>query len=99
MPMTSTMRNIHDILMDRLKITQDIAAANVEQLRLNQIAGGMMVLDMKDENDGVTETGRDTERNENYRALEVNLEKINALEADLALLDKELEAAVEEDEK
>lgn len=99
MPMTSTMRNIQDILMDRLKITQDIAAANVEQLRLNQIAGGMMVLDMKDENDGVTETGRDTERNENYRALEVNLEKINALEADLALLDKELEAAVEEDEK
>lgn len=91
-------RDVQDILMDRLKVTQEIAAANVEHLRLNQKASGLMVLEMKDDEDGVTDAERDAERVRNFRALEVNMEKINDLEAALNAIDKELEAASREAE-
>lgn len=99
MPMTDPVRNLHTVLMDRLQITQDIAAANVEHLRLNQKASGIMVLDMKDEEDGTSDAERDAERLENLRALEVNMDKINDLEAKLSAVDKELEALAETDEE
>lgn len=99
MPMSDPVRNLHTVLMDRLQITQDIAAANVEHLRLNQKASGIMVLDMKDEEDGTSDAERDAERLENLRALEVNMDKINDLEAKLSAVDKELEALAETDEE
>jgi hypothetical protein len=95
--MTGQSRNLRDILMDRLTITQDIAAANVEQLRLNQKASGMMVLDMKDELDGVFDDERDVERIQNHAALERSMEKIIALEERLSALDAELEAVMKEE--
>lgn len=95
--MTGQSRDLRDILMDRLAITQDIAAANVEQLRLNQKASGMMVLDMKDELDGVFDDERDAERIQNHAALERSMEKIIALEERLSELDAELEAVMKEE--
>ncbi len=97
--MTRSVRNVYVLLNERLAITQEIAAANVEHLRLNQKASGMMVLDMKDDEDGVTDASRDAERLENFRALEVNIKKINDLEAKLSALDAELEAATQEEQK
>lgn len=89
--MTDQPRSIKDVLMDRLKATQDIAAANTEQLRLNQMASGLMVLDMKDERDGVVRDSQTRERSENNAALARNMEKINRLEQRLSSLDDELE--------
>lgn len=89
--MTDQPRSIKDVLMDRLKATQDIAAANTEQLRLNQMASGLMVLEMKDERDGVVRDSQTRERSENDAALARNMKKINRLEQRLSSLDDELE--------
>ncbi len=94
--MTGQSRSIDEILMDRMKATQAIAEANTEQLRLNQKASGMMVLDMKDERDGVTESAHGSARSHNDAALEENTDNINRLEARLSVLDQELEAAMKE---
>lgn len=85
--------------MERLDVTQEIAAANVEHLRLNQKASGLMILDMKDDEDGVSDAAKDAERLQNLRALEVNMDKINDLEAKLKAVDEELELAAQEEEK
>ncbi|MCR9087690.1 MAG: hypothetical protein NXH97_13200 [Rhodobacteraceae bacterium] len=95
--MSGQSRGIQDILMERLKIIQDIAVANSEQLRLNQIANGMMVLEMKDARDGVADCANDEARNRNDAALDDNMTKINRLEEELAALDQELEAAAQKD--
>lgn len=94
--MTGQSRPIEDILMDRLAVTQDIARANTEQLRLNQKASGFMVLDMKDARDGTEREGRGEARSRNEAALEENAERINRLDARLAALDVELAAAMKE---
>lgn len=83
------------MLEERLRITQEIAAENVEHLRLSQIASGMMVLDMKDEQDGVSDRARDLKRQENFNALERCMNRINDLEASLKSVDKALSAASE----
>lgn len=97
--MTSPPRKLHELLMERLDVTQEIAAANVEHLRLNQKASGLMILDMKDDEDGVSDAAKDAERLQNLRALEVNMDKINDLEAKLKAVDEELELAAQEEEK
>lgn len=84
--------------MERLKIIQDIAWANSEQLRLNQLANGLMVLELKDARDGVAECNNDEERNRNDAALEANMAKINRLEAELEALDGELELVTKKDQ-
>lgn len=96
--MTGQSRSIQNILMERLKIIQDIAWANSEQLRLNQLANGLMVLELKDARDGVAECTNDEERNCNDAALEANMAKINRLEAELEALDGELELVTKKDQ-
>ncbi len=91
--MTGQPRSLNAILTDRLQATQEIAAANTGQLRLSQKASGMMVLDMKDERDGVDDASRDDERAQTHAALERNMEHIHRLEARLSALDDELEAS------
>lgn len=91
-------RSIYVILNDRLEVSQAIAAANVEHLRLSQIASGMMVLDMKDREDGVETDARLRQRAENEAARDRCMDEINALEAQLARLDRELEATAREDD-
>ena len=78
--------------MERLKIIQEIAVANSEQLRLNQIANGMMVLEMKDARDCAVDCSDEEARNRNDAALDANMEKIMQLEQQLSTLDEELEA-------
>ena len=96
--MTGQSRSLGAILHDRLEITQEIAAANVEHLRLSQIASGMMVIDMKDEEHGTpVPAARQSERQENDAALERCMDEINRLEAKLARLDEELDAATKEE--
>jgi len=95
--MTGQSRSIQDILMDRLKVTQDIAAANVEHMRLNQKASGMMVLDMKDEEDGVVDEAREVARRQNEAALERSADRINALEGRLSALDAEIDAVMKKE--
>ncbi len=95
--MTGQSRSIQDILIDRLKVTQDIAAANVEHMRLNQKASGMMVLDMKDEEDGVVDEPREAERRENEAALERSADIITALEGRLSALDAEIDAVMKKE--
>ncbi|MAC81600.1 MAG: hypothetical protein CML66_26465 [Rhodobacteraceae bacterium] len=92
--MTGQSRRIDAILSERLRATQDIARANTEQLRLNQKARGMMVLDMKDARDGVQDSERDAETARNNAALDRNLDHIRQLEDRLLALDEELAAAV-----
>lgn len=98
--MTDQPREIRDIMKDRIDIIQAIAAANTQHLRLNQEASGFMVLDMKDERDGVEDaahdTARDAARQRNDAALEDNLQTINRLDATLSALDEELETAMKE---
>ncbi|EKE70414.1 MULTISPECIES: hypothetical protein [Roseobacteraceae] len=95
--MTGQSRSIQDILMDRLKVTQDIAAANVEHMRLNQKASGMMVLDMKDEEDGVVDEAREVARRQNEAALERSADRINALEGRLSALDAEIDTVMKKE--
>ncbi|MEM8957119.1 MAG: hypothetical protein AAGC86_04805 [Pseudomonadota bacterium] len=95
--MTGQSRSIQDILTERMRIIQDIAWANSEQLRLNQLANGLMVLELKDARDGVAECTKDEARNRNDAALEANMAKINQLEAELAALDGELERVAKKD--
>ncbi|GLO69940.1 hypothetical protein MACH17_14570 [Phaeobacter inhibens] len=94
--MTGQSRSPGDILMDRVKIIQEIAQANTEQLRLNQKASGLMVLDMKDARDGVEDHAHEDTQAQNDAALKENIETINRLEAELAVLDEELEAGMKE---
>lgn len=91
--MTGQSRGLQEILADRLGVTQEIAAANVEHLRLSQIAGGMMVMDMKAERDGTDDATSDARRAENFAALERCMDRINDMEARLSSLDAELDAA------
>lgn len=95
--MTGQSRSIQDILMDRLKVTQDIAAANVEHMRLNQKASGMMVLDMKDEEDGVVDKDREVARRQNEAALERSADRINVLEGRLSALDAEIDTVMKKE--
>ena len=95
--MTGQSRSIQDILTERMRIIQDIARANSEQLRLNQLANGLMVLELKDARDGVAECTKDEARNRNHAALEANMARINRLEAELAALDGELERVAKKD--
>ena len=95
--MTADPRKLHELLQERLDITQEIAAANVEHLRLNQKASGMMVLGMKEDELGEADAELDAERLENFRALEVNMNKINDLEAKLKSVDNALEIAAQEE--
>ncbi|MBY6059134.1 hypothetical protein KUV26_21300 [Leisingera daeponensis] len=94
--MTGQSRKTGDILMDRVKTIQAIAQANTEQLRLNQKASGLMVLEMKDMQDGVEDHAHEDAQAQNDAALKENTEMINRLEARLSALDEELEAAMKE---
>ncbi|MBF9035871.1 hypothetical protein HKCCE2091_16610 [Rhodobacterales bacterium HKCCE2091] len=91
--MSGQSRKIQAILTERLRTTQEIAAANVEHLRLSQIAGGLMILDMKAERDADEDARDDAERVRNFCALEDCMERIQDLEGELSKLDEELEAA------
>lgn len=95
--MTGQSRSIDAILKQRLKTIETIAQANTEQLRLNQKASGMMVLEMKDDRDGVTDSANVAARALIQNALDDNLNTINRLEQDLASLDEELASAVKKD--
>jgi len=86
-------------MLRRISVVQAIAAANCEQLRLNQIASGMLILDLKDDEDGTEIGASNAERVAHDAALEACITKIEALEADLALLDRELAAATEREDK
>lgn len=92
--MTGQSRSVDAILSDRLRATQDIALANMEHLRLNQQAGGLMILDQKDEEDGIVNREREAETARNRAALQQNMEHLVRLEGRLAALDEELEAAI-----
>lgn len=95
--MTGQSRSTEVILKDRLATIRAIAEANTEQLRLNQKANGMMVLDMKDDRDGVSDPAHEAAQARNAVALDENLDTINRLEQALSTLDKELAAAVRKD--
>lgn len=93
--MTGQPRDIQTILNERLALIQAIAAANCENLRLNQIASGMMILDQKDEIDGAETDPRSAERDANDTALTRCMTRIAELEAQMADLDRELRAVTE----
>lgn len=93
--MSDAPRDIPTILTERLALIQAIAAQNSENLRLNQIASGMMVLDQKDEEDSVDGTDRDREWDATDAALTECRNKIEQLEAQLADLDRQLEKATQ----
>lgn len=95
--MTGQSRDTQDILAERMTTIQAIAEANTEQMRLNQKARGMMVLDMKDARDGVDVSAHDAAQAHNEAALSDNLETINRLEQALSLLDEELAAAAKKE--
>lgn len=88
--MTGQSREIPTILNERLSLIQAIAAANCDYQRMNQIASGMMILDQKDEDEGIEDEARNLEREANADAMERCMERIDALEARLAALDQEL---------
>ncbi|WP_323770153.1 hypothetical protein [Antarctobacter sp.] len=90
--MSGQSRSIAEILKDRLQITLRIAEANTEQMRLNQMASGMQVLEMKDARDGVIDSDHEAEQARTDAAREDNLTKINDLEKQLSSLDAELES-------
>lgn len=92
--MSGQSRSIEEILKDRLQVTLQIAEANTMQLRLNQKASGMMVLDLKDERDGVADSSHEDEQARNDAALDDNLNKITDLEKKLSSLDEELETVI-----
>ncbi|SNS86809.1 hypothetical protein [Antarctobacter heliothermus] len=92
--MSGQSRSIEAILKDRLEVTLQIAEANTTQLRLNQKASGMMVLDLKDERDGVAESAHEDEQARNDAARDANLNKITDLEKKLSALDEELETVI-----
>lgn len=94
--MTGQSRKTGDILMDRMKTIQAIAQANTEQLRLNQRASGLMVLDMKDARDGVEDHAHEGAQAQNDAALKENTETINRLETRLSAFEGELDAAMKE---
>jgi len=94
--MTGQSRKFDAILTDRIAIIQAIAEANTVQLRLNQKASGLMVLDMKDARDGVSDSDHEGAQSRNDAALAENADKITRLEARLSALDEELEAAMKE---
>ncbi|MGB0659792.1 MAG: hypothetical protein ACPGNV_06390 [Mangrovicoccus sp.] len=94
--MTGQLRAIDEILMDRLRIVQAIAEANTVQLRLNQKASGMMVLEMKDDLDGKNCAVRIDGKTQLDTDLAENLDKIHQLEDQLSSLDEELATAMEE---
>ncbi|CAN0303362.1 unnamed protein product [Chrysoparadoxa australica] len=92
--MSGQSRSIEAILKDRLEVTLQIAEANTTQLRLNQKASGMMVLDLKDERDGVADSAHEDEQARNDVARDANLNKITDLEKKLSALDEELETVI-----
>lgn len=94
--MTGQSRGLDDILKDRITTIQAIAQANTEQLRLNQKASGLMVLDMKDARDGVEDHAHEDAQMQTDASLAANSETITRLEAKLSALDEELEAAMKE---
>lgn len=91
--MTRAPRDIPTILTERLAVVQAIAAENSEILRLNQKAGGMMILDQKDEDEGAGDADRDAAWGTTDAALSTCRDRIEALESQLADLDRELEEA------
>ncbi len=93
--MTGQPRDFRVILEERLTLIQRIASANSEHLRLNQIASGMMILDQKDEVEGADEDMRSDERDANDTAIDQCRRQIEALEAQLVVLDRELAKATE----
>ena len=97
--MTDQRHKIQSVLVRRISVVQAIAAANCEQLRLNQIASGMLILDLKDDEDGTDIGASSAERSAHDAALEACATKIETLEADLALLDRELAAITESEHK
>ncbi|SFJ95985.1 hypothetical protein [Celeribacter neptunius] len=105
--MTGQSGDLHILLSERLVLIQAIATANSEHLRLNQIAGGMMILDQKDALDGVEEGAeegpeqdrRNQARDANDTAIDQCRDRIAALEAQLADLDRKLAKATEDHSK
>jgi len=96
--MTDQNHKIQTIMSKRLVLVQKIATANSEQLRLNQIAGGFLVLDQKDYEDGTEIGASDAEHAANAEALEACMTRIETLETELAAVDQELSAATEGDD-
>lgn len=88
--MTDQPRDLPSILTARIALIQAIAAANCECLRLNQIGSGLMVLDQKDEDDGVAGDPRRPDRLANEAAVADCMARIADLEGQLADLDGEL---------
>jgi len=87
-------RSLEAILQDRLRLTQDIAAANREHLRLVQIARGLEVLALKEDRDGEATAALGADQETSHRALDDSLETLNRLDAMLAGLDDELARAM-----
>jgi len=97
--MTDRRQEIQTMLDERLTLIQAIAAANCEQLRLNQIASGIMILDQKDEIEGAETDLRRAERDANTDARQLCMARIETLESQLADLDRALVSASKKDEK
>ncbi len=97
--MTGQSRDIQAIFEARLVVIQAISQANSENLRLNQIASGMMILDLKDEEDGANIAPAGAEREAVETALETCRDRIEMLEAELAQLDRELKTATGRQQK
>lgn len=95
--MTGQPRDIQTIFEARLALIQAISEANSENLRLNQIASGMMILDQKNEEDGADAAPCDTERDAIDTALDRCRDRIETLEGQLSELDRELKTATERD--
>jgi hypothetical protein len=95
--MSGQSRSAAELLAERMATIQAIAAANTEQLRLNQAANGLMVLDMKDDRDDVTDAAHQAAQARTAAAQDNNMETINRLEQALATLDQELAAALRKD--
>lgn len=87
-------RSLEAILQDRLRLTQDISAANREHLRLVQIARGLEVLELKEHRDGEETAALRAEQAVSHRALDGSLETLDRLDAMLAGLDDELARAM-----
>lgn len=92
--MTGQHRSLQAILQDRLRLTQDITAANRDHLRLVQVARGLEFLAAKDDRDGDETAGLKGDQAESDAALAGSLETLNRLEAMLAGLDDELSRAM-----
>lgn len=95
--MTDQNHKIQTIMSKRLALIQEIATANSEQLRLNQIAGGFLVLDQKDDEDGTEIGASEAEHAANADAMAACMIRIEALETELATVDQELSAATNGD--